>query len=328
MRLAVERETWTLRQPFRISGAVFNSLDMVIAILTDASGLAGRGESVGVGYRNDTADQIVPRLQHVASMNLASLTRGQVQELLPAGGARNALDCAFWDLAAKQQQQPVWRLADLPRPRPLLTTFTVGVADPDTMAREARAYRGARAIKIKLLGDALDADRVKAVRDACPKAWLGVDANQGYTPERLKALLPELVRAGVELIEQPLPVGREAQMVGLRGSIALAADESAQSSLDLPNLVGRFDVVNIKLDKCGGLTHALRMAREARQLGLRTMVGNMIGTSWAMASAFIVGQLCEIVDLDGPLFLRSDRDPAVRYEDGYIHCPDEVWGAP
>jgi L-alanine-DL-glutamate epimerase-like enolase superfamily enzyme len=327
MQINVNIETWPLKTPFRITGHVITSVDVVVVNLHE-NGSIGRGEACGVAYRNDTPERMVAQLLEIAARPDKELTRASVQEQLPAGGARNALDCALWELEARKQGCPVWQLAGLNAPRPLRTTCTVGADTPDVMAERARAYRGASAVKIKLTGDEIDAERVRAIRKACPQAWLGVDANQGYTPGRLESLLPDLVAADVQLIEQPFRIGCESDMDGLDCPIPLAADESVQTLEDLPQLVGRVEVINIKLDKCGGLTHALQMAQAARRMGFRLMVGNMIGTSWAMASAFIVGQSCEIVDLDGPLLLAADRQPAVRYRDGHIECPDEVWGAP
>lgn len=327
MQMNVRIETWPLKTPFRITGHVINSIDVVVVILRQGQ-FVGRGEACGVAYRNDTAERMVAQLTQIASQPGEELTRSSVQELLPAGGARNALDCALWELEARKQGHPVWRLAGLDRPRPLLTTCTVGADAPEVMAERARAYSGVRAVKIKLIGDESDALRVRAVRKACPQSWLGVDANQGYTPEGLQALIPDLVAAEVQLVEQPFRIGMESDMDKIQCPIPVAADESVQTVEDLPRLVGRFNVINIKLDKCGGLTHALHMVQEARRMGFRLMVGNMIGTSWAMASAFVVGQACETVDLDGPLLLATDRQPAVRYRDGHIECPDEVWGAP
>jgi L-alanine-DL-glutamate epimerase-like enolase superfamily enzyme len=195
------------------------------------------------------------------------------------------------------------------------------------MARAARAYEGARAIKVKLTGEPNDADRVSAVREACPDVWLGVDGNQGLNRRALEELLPVLVESQAQLVEQPFPVGQEALLVGLKSPIPIAADESAQSLIDLPGLVDRFQVVNIKLDKCGGFTEALAIAHTARELGLDCMVGNMLGTSLAMAPGYLLGQLCRFVDLDGPVFLRSDREPRARYTNGAISCPPELWGS-
>jgi L-alanine-DL-glutamate epimerase-like enolase superfamily enzyme len=194
------------------------------------------------------------------------------------------------------------------------------------MAVDALAYQDAKAIKVKLTGQPSDADRIRAVRAVRPDVWLGVDANQGFSRTFLENLMPVLVEARVELIEQPFAVGSEALLDGFDSPIAVAADESVQDGADLRGLVGRFDVVNIKLDKCGGLTEALAMAREASKLGLRVMVGNTVGTSLAMAPGFVLGQVCTVVDLDGPLFLLSDRPQAARYSDGMIFCPEDLWG--
>jgi len=215
----------------------------------------------------------------------------------------------------------------LAEPRALITTFTCGADVPHAMAATARDYAGARAIKLKLTGDESDAARVEAVRAARPEVWLGVDANQGFTRGSLEALLPTLIEARVSLIEQPFPVGKEAWLDDLDCPIPLAADETVQNLSDVGSLVERFQVMNIKLDKCGGLTEALAMARAATERGLELMVGNMLGTSLAMAPAYLVGQLCQVVDLDGPLFLKSDRAEHLVYEDGLIRCPVEVWGA-
>ena len=194
------------------------------------------------------------------------------------------------------------------------------------MAAAAGAHANARAIKLKLTGDPSDADRVRAVRQARPDVWLGVDANQGFTRASLERLMPTLTDTHVALIEQPFPIGQEALLDGFQSPIAIAADESAQDLRDIPGLVGRFNVVKIKLDKCGGLTEGLAMARAARALGLDTMVGNMLGTSLAMAPGFLVGQLCNVVDLDGPVFLKADRAISVDYKNGMISCPDALWG--
>jgi L-alanine-DL-glutamate epimerase-like enolase superfamily enzyme len=247
---------------------------------------------------------------------------------MPRGGARNAVDCALWELEAKRNRTTARQLAGIDQPKPLLTTFTLGADDPARMADGARAYADARAIKVKLTGELdLDRERVRAIREARPDVWLGVDANQGFARDDLDALVEFLSTYRVSLLEQPLPRGREADLEGYRCPIPIAADESALGLDDVPGLVGRFDMINIKLDKCGGLTEALLIAEAARAQGLGVMVGNMVGTSLAMAPAFIVGQQCDVVDLDGPTFLREDREPSVEYRDGMIWCPDEVWGS-
>jgi len=326
LTLRTRIEQWPLVTPFRITGHTWEVLDVLLVNL-EKDGRVGRGEAAGVYYRNDTPASMDRQIGVLRKKIEAGVTRESLQKLLPTGGARNALDCALWDLEARLTQRPAWQIAGLNNPKPLLTTFTCGADTPARMAAAATAYQNARAIKLKLTGEPTDAERVRAVRAALPEVWLGVDANQGFTPEKLERLFPVLIEAKVSLIEQPCKVGEEAWLDDLDSPIPLAADESAQSLKDVTELVGRFKVVNIKLDKCGGLTEALAIARRARDLGLEPMVGNMLGTSLAMAPAYLVGQLCSVVDLDGPTFLKSDRDLTVQYEDGMIDCPERVWGS-
>lgn len=325
LKLHAEVEKWPLTEPFRISGYLFEVLDVLVVSLEHA-GLEGHGEAAGVYYRSDRPAKMLEQLESVRRQVEAGIDRSALQDLLPAGGARNALDCALWDLEAKVLKTPVWNLAALSPPKPITTTFGCGVDTPQRMAHIARGYSHASAIKIKLAGDALDEQRVMAVREARPDVWLGVDANQGFSREFLGKLMPALLEARVQLIEQPFPVGQEELLSGLESPIPIAADESAQGLQSLAALADKVDVINIKLDKCGGLTEALQMARRAEELGMRPMVGNMIGTSLAMAPAFLVAQLCDVVDLDGPLFLKSDRTHRVGYVDGKITCSESVWG--
>lgn len=328
LTLRVSIEKYPLKEPFRITGQTMVATEVVIVIL-ERNGHLGRGEASGVDYRaGDDVPGVVRQIEAVRARIEAGITRESLQELLPTGGARNAIDCALWDLEAKETGRPAWQIAGLQPPRPLLTTFTVGANGPEKMATDALAYAQAKAIKLKLLGEPIDAECVRAVREARPDVWLGVDANQGFTRAFLEMLMPVLADARVQLIEQPFRIGHDAELDALDSPIPIAADESAQGLADLPALVGRFSVVNIKLDKCGGLTEGLAMAREARRLGLNVMVGNMVGTSLAMAPSFLVGQLCQVVDLDGPVFLTGDRTPSVRYENGAITCPEALWGAP
>ncbi len=328
LTLRVSIEKYLLKEPFRITGQTMVDTEVVIVTL-ERNGHLGRGEASGVHYRaGDDVPGVIKRIEAARGLIEAGITRESLQQLLPTGGARNAVDCALWDLEAKETGRPAWLIAGLQPPRPLLTTFTVGANGPEKMATDALAYAQAKAIKLKLLGEPADAECVRAVREARPDVWLGVDANQGFTRASLDVLMPVLVEARVQLIEQPFRIGHDAELDGLNAPIPIAADESAQGLADLPALVGRFSVVNIKLDKCGGLTEGLAMAREARRLGLNVMVGNMVGTSLAMAPSFLVGQLCQVVDLDGPVFLTGDRTPSVRYENGAITCPEALWGAP
>jgi len=326
LQMQVEIERLPLKSPFRISGYTFTEVPAAVVTLRSGS-LVGRGEAAGVYYLQDTPERIATTLESHRAEIEAGIHRQQLQNLLPPGGARNALDCALWDLAAKRTGRSVWQLAGLDKVSPRVTTFTLGADDPTVVARGARELSHARALKLKLDGNvAADKARVRGVRDVRPDVWLGVDANQGFSLESLKAVMPTFVEAGVQLVEQPLPRGREADLEDFRSPIPLAADESVQGVADIAALVGRFQVVNIKLDKCGGLTEALQMVNEARRLDLNVMVGNMLGSSLAMAPAFVVAQLCDYVDLDGPIFLARDRSPSVSYEGGSVFCEDEIWG--
>jgi L-Ala-D/L-Glu epimerase / N-acetyl-D-glutamate racemase len=328
MQLTIARELIPLSAPFTITGYTFTDMTVVVARVGDR-GTTGEGEAAGVYYLGDDADRMSTAIEHVRRDIEQGADRESLRRLLPPGGARNALDCALWDLEAKRLGQPVWRIAGLERPRPLLTTFTVPANDPGTMSAKAVEYAQAKQLKLKLTGELpLDAERVRAVRRARPDAWIGVDANQGFTAASLTALLPDLVAAQVQLVEQPFARGREAELDGFRCPIPVAADESMQGIDEIEPLVGRFDMVNIKLDKCGGLTEGLAMAAEARRLGLGVMVGNMVGTSLAMAPAWILGQLCDLNDLDGTLFISRDRTPAMAFADGKVSYPDKGWGSP
>ncbi|WP_457095718.1 dipeptide epimerase [Lysobacter sp. P5_B9] len=326
--LMVRNELLRLSAPFRISGHVFEASPVTVVTLRQGHYI-GRGEAAGVYYMHDEPSDMSRTLEKQRDRLEAGMTREELRCLLPSGGARNAVDCALWELEARLAGVPAWQLAGIAEPRPLLTTFTVGADDPDKMATRALAYTHARAIKLKLTGEVdLDIARLRAVRKARPEAWIGVDANQGYVPRTLSQLLPVLVDEGVSLLEQPCRRDHEADLDGIDHVVPIAADESILDLAELEERAHRFDVINIKLDKCGGLTEGLMMARRAREMGKRVMVGNMVGTSLAMAPAFILGQHCDIVDLDGPLFLERDRTPGVVYADGHVDCPDNVWGAP
>jgi L-alanine-DL-glutamate epimerase-like enolase superfamily enzyme len=326
LKLRVEIEKLRLSAPFRISGFVFEELDVVVVTLEDGEH-RGRGEASGVYYLGDNAQTMVAAIEAMRPGIEQGIDRAALQKCLPPGGARNAVDCALWELEAHRLGVAVWELAGLPAPEPLVTTFTLGADDPAVMAAGARKYAQAKSLKLKLTGDLpTDIARVRAVRAARPEVWMGVDANQGYSIDGLDSLIDALQPANVSLLEQPLKRGREADLDGFKSPIPIAADESVLTLKDIPGLVGRFDVVNIKLDKCGGLTEGLAMAHEARHIGLGVMVGNMVGTSLAMAPAFVLGQLCDVVDLDGPIFLAQDRTPSMTYCNGSAWSGEHVWG--
>jgi L-alanine-DL-glutamate epimerase-like enolase superfamily enzyme len=245
---------------------------------------------------------------------------------MPAGAARNALDCAFWDLEAKRAGKPAYALAGLPAPRPLVTAYTISLGTPETMAQAAQAASARALLKIKLGGTG-DPERIAAVRASAPGAELIVDANEGWTADNLAENLAACAAAGVTLVEQPLPAGNDAALASVKRPIAVCADESAHDRSSLAALAGRYDAVNIKLDKSGGLTEALAMADEAERLGFRIMVGCMVATSLSMAPAMLVAQRAQFVDLDGALLLARDRPDGLRYEGSLVHpATPALWG--
>lgn len=325
MHLHIDIERWPLKTPFRITGYTITQSDVIVVTLTEG-GASGRGEAAGVYYRGENPQSMVRQLEAVRPLLERGMTRDALQSLLPPGGARNAVDCALWDLEARRSGIPAWQIAGLEASEPLATTYTVGADTAEAMARTAASYRGAPRLKLKLTGED-DVARLRAVRAARPDAWIGVDANQAYDAVALRGLLPALLEADVQLIEQPVRVGCERELAGFDSPIPLAADESVQSMRDLPEAAGLFDVINIKLDKCGGLTEALAMVAEIRRLGMKPMVGCMEGTALAMAPACIAGARCDLVDLDAPIFLEQDRRPPVVYNQGTVFCPDG-WGVP
>jgi L-Ala-D/L-Glu epimerase len=313
--------------PFAISDQVMTGAEIIV-VSVKSQGVTGRGEANGVYYHAETPEVMVAQIEYLVANLPDGFDRHMLQKLMQPGGARNALDCALWDLEAKLSGQPVWRLAGLPEPKPVRTTMTLGVNAPDKMAAEALAFEDFRSIKVKIAGDGLDADRLIAIRETRPDVWLGVDANQGLDVPKLEALYPAFLKANVSLIEQPLRRGDEAALDSVRSPIFLAADESVQGLAEVDALVGRFDVVNIKLDKCGGLTEAIAIAARARELRLRVMVGCMMGTSLSLAPAWLLAQICDYVDLDTVVGLKEDRQPSAIYEGGMVSCPAALWGNP
>jgi L-Ala-D/L-Glu epimerase len=325
MRLEVSSESWPYRTPFRISRGVETALEVIVVTLHDESGHSGRGEAAGVDYAGETIAGMHGQLAAVEPAVRAGLTRAELQEVLPAGGARNALDCALWDLEAKATGVPVWSRLGVD-PQPVTTCLTIGIDTPEAMARAAGAARALPVLKVKV--DARQhLEAVRRVREASPGARLLVDPNQAWSLGLLNELAPELAALGVVLIEQPLPVSAAAELARYRGAIPLAADESCADRTSLKSLPSGFRYVNIKLDKTGGLTEALALADAARAAGFHIMVGCMAGTSLAMAPGMVVAQRAEFVDLDGPLLHARDRAPAIEYVNGVMQVPPrELWG--
>jgi L-Ala-D/L-Glu epimerase len=335
MRMHIDAESWAYKVPFRVSRGAESALDVVVVTLTDADGRVGRGEAAGVDYDGETIALLRAQIEAVrpeieqgigAGGGRAALNFTSLATLLPAGGARNAVDCALWDLTAKQRRTSAWQLAGMADPRPLTTSMTLGIDTDDAVAAGARRYAGWPLIKVKVDGGR-HVDAIRLVRAACPAAGLIVDPNQAWSCDLLNRLAPELKSLGVVLIEQPVPRGEDETLRGYRGSIRLAADESVADRAGLAAVKDLYQVVNVKLDKTGGLTEALALARDARALGLQVMVGCMAGTSLAMAPGMVVGQMAEFVDLDGPLLHSEDREHGIAYDRGLMRLPSPLlWG--
>jgi len=326
LELRTKTERWPFKEPFRISGYVFTDAE-IITVTLSRKGRTGFGEAAGVYYHQETPRSMRSQIEDVRAEVESGPSRAALREILPPGGARNALDCALWDLEAKEQGTPAWHIAGMAAPRPLPTTFTLGADTPDETARRARAFKDAPRLKMKLTGED-DAARLRAVRKARPDAWIGVDANQAFDRSTLEKIYPVFVEINVSLIEQPVKVGAEAELDGFKSVIPIAADESMRSLTDVGAMRGRFQVGNIKLDKCGGLTEALLIAKELRRIGLTPMVGCMGGTSLSIAPALLVGQLCDLVDLDAPIFLSGDREHRAIYQRGTVAYNEGGWGSP
>ena len=325
--LTVEKAAIRFAEPFRITNYVFEAMPSIVARIAEGE-VAGRGEAAGVYYLGDDQQNMIDAVERVRGAIESGITRDDLQSLLRPCGARNALDCAMWELESLAAGQPVWQLAGVARPKPLVTTFTLPADEPAVLAVKVNRLAFAQAIKLKLDGDPdVDEERMRVVRAARPDAWLGVDANQGFAPETLDRLAEAARSFAVSLIEQPLPRGQEAELEHWRPGIPVAADESILDLAELREQARYFDVINIKLDKCGGLTEALKMARAARMFGKQVMVGNMGGSTLAMAPGFVLGQLCDIVDLDGPFGLADDPLAEQIYKDGAIFVPNTLWGA-
>ena len=326
MKLEATQERWPTKAPFKITGHTFNDADLVVVTLS-ADGVSGMGETAGVYYHDETPEALLAQIEAMRPKLEAGVSREELRVLMPPGGARNAIDCALWDFEAKRSGTPAFVTAGLTSLAPLPTTYTIGAGTPEEMAREAASFSPALRLKLKLTGEG-DAERLGAVRAARPDAWIGIDANQGHTRRSLDALLPLLTDLKIALIEQPVRIGEEESLRGLNSPIPLAADESVQALTDIAHLSGIFDVINIKLDKCGGLTEALAMIAEVKKRGMKPMVGCMQGSSLGMAPGYLAGQLCDYVDLDAALFLKKDREPAMVYRDGVIEPPHSGWGFP
>jgi len=325
MKLSVHIEEWEMTQPFRIAGSEWTHSSCIVVQLA-ANGYLGRGEAQGVFYLGETAENLYEQVNDCAIEICQGINREELQDLLPPGGARNAVDCAMWDLECKQSGKTIWQLTGI-EPQPVTTVFTIGMeATPEAMAAKAAAAVDAPVLKIKV-DNHQPAEKLAAIRAARPDAKLVVDANQGWDFDLLKRVLPRCVDLGLEMIEQPLKRGGDEMLEGFASPITLAADESCLHSGELETAARRYGMINIKLDKTGGLTEALKLAAAAKEKGCKLMVGNMMGTSLSMAPSFVIAQLCDFVDIDGPLLLKYDHPNGLRYERGVASVFDSrFWG--
>lgn len=325
MDFSIHIADWELTQPFRISNFEWiNSRCLIVQLCED--GIVGRGEAQGVFYLDETAESIFEQAHSVAGEIRKGISREELQHLLPAGGARNAIDCAMWDLECKKSGKTIWQLTGID-PKPVTTVFTIGLEDtPEAMAAKAAAAKDAPILKIKL-GDHLPFERLAAIRAARPDAQMVVDANQSWSFELLQDVIPKCMDLDLAMIEQPLPRGGDEMLEGFESPITLAADESCLHTGELEAATRRYSMVNIKLDKTGGLTEGLKLARAAKAKGCKLMVGNMVGTSLSMAPSFVVAQLCDFVDIDGPLLLKYDQPLGLKYDQGVVKGFDpKLWG--
>ncbi|MFC3396286.1 N-acetyl-D-Glu racemase DgcA [Brenneria rubrifaciens] len=323
--IKISHESWPLQGTFTISRGSKTQADVVVVTLRSGE-TTGYGECVPYARYGESIESVMAQIAALSSDIRNGLDREMLQTRLPAGAARNAIDCAFWDLACKQHRQRIWQRLNLAEPEVLESAYTLSLDTPERMHQAAQSNANRPLLKLKL-ADKDDLARVAAVRRGAPSARLIVDANEGWDVSLYLKLAPELAALGVTMIEQPLPAGKDGVLADLPHPIPICADESCHDSHSLKAIAGCYDMINIKLDKTGGLTEALRLRASAHQAGMRIMVGCMVGTSLSMAPAFIVAQGANVVDLDGPLLLQRDRTDGLRYNGSEIHPPEAaLWG--
>ena len=314
-------DIFPLAQVFRISRGARTQAE-VVSVVIKKNGLTGRGECVPYARYNETSESVIQQIESLPS----DINRQTLQNTLPAGAARNAVDCALWDLDCKKMDLPCWQLAGIPMPKELITAYTLSLDEPENMLKQAEKNSNRPLLKIKL-GTPNDMPRLEAVRKGAPNSKIIVDANEGWDAETYTKLAPDLVRLGVQLVEQPLPADKDDALIGLPRPLPICADESCHDRNSLPKLIGKYDFVNIKLDKTGGLTEALYLKNKALEDGFKIMVGCMVGSSLAMAPATLIAQNATFVDLDGPLLLAKDRDYGLFYDESLVYSPKkELWG--
>ncbi|SIO43419.1 L-alanine-DL-glutamate epimerase [Rhodovulum sp. ES.010] len=321
MEITVTPESFPFAETFTISRGS-RSEAQVLTVRIFANGAIAWGECVPYARYGESLDSVAAQIEGLPE----KVSRADLPDLLPAGAARNAVDCALWDLAAKRADKRVWQLAGLPTPKPVVTAYTLSLDTPDNMCTAASKHAHRPLLKIKL-GTPDDMPRLEAVREGAPDTRIIVDANEGWTADIYAELAPHLVRLGVEMVEQPLPAGADDMLAEIERPLPVCADESCHDRASLPELKGKYDMVNIKLDKTGGLTEALALKKQARAEGYGIMVGCMVGSSLAMAPAVVLAQGAAVTDLDGPLLLAEDRPTPLRYDSAGVHPPKAtLWG--
>jgi L-Ala-D/L-Glu epimerase / N-acetyl-D-glutamate racemase len=324
LTIEAREEIWPLREPFRISRGSRTEAQVVVVTVGDDEHV-GRGEGVPIKRYGQSAESVLAQIESIKAEK--KLDRQRLQQLLPAGAARNALDCALWDLEAKTSGKRVWELANVPIVPEVETSFTISLDTPEKMAAAAAVAAELPILKLKLQGDDLDLARVKGVRESAPAARLLLDANESWSPEHYRKIVPELHELGVELIEQPFPANADEVLESLDHPIPVCADESCHTTADLRRLTNRYEMINVKLDKTGGLTEALRLCDRARDSGFKLLIGCMVCTSLGIAPARLLASNADWVDLDGPLLIGRDRQHALAYTNGRLALPSaQLWG--
>jgi L-alanine-DL-glutamate epimerase-like enolase superfamily enzyme len=325
LRLSATAESWPIAGSFTISRGSKTAADVVMATLSDGTH-TGRGECVPYPRYNETVPQVLVELEAARESIEQGFGHGDIPFLLTSHAARNALDCALWDLEAKHNGIPAWQLAGLAEPQPVITAYTLSLDTPEAMGEAAARACHRPLLKLKLGRDG-DRERLQRIRANAPASRLIVDANEGWAPENLEAMLAACAEVGVELVEQPLPAGNDEALRHIKRAVTVCADESAHDIAGLDQLRGKYDAINIKLDKTGGLTAAMALARAAKARNMEIMIGCMLATSLAMAPAMLLGSMAAFVDLDGPLLLKQDREPGIRFDGSLMYPPAAaLWG--
>ena len=314
-------EIFPLAHVFRISRGARTQAE-VVTVTIEKDGVTGRGECVPYARYNETLESVIKQVESLP----ADIDKETLQDTLPPGAARNAVDCALWDFECKKRDQRIWKIAGIQVPEQKITAYTLSLDEPENMFKQAEKNSNRPLLKIKL-GTPNDMPRLEAVRKGAPNSEIIVDANEGWDAELYSQLAPELVRLGVKLVEQPLPADQDGDLIGLPRPLPICADESCHDRKSLEKLIGKYDFVNIKLDKTGGLTEALQLKDKALEAGFKIMVGCMVGSSLAMAPATLIAQNATFVDLDGPLLLAHDRRHGLLYDESWVHPPvKDLWG--